>query len=33
MNLGLSNKLKSEFRNFIPIERPIINTENIPPII
>lgn len=30
MNLGLSNMLKSEFRNFIPIERPIINTENIP---
>jgi hypothetical protein len=22
--------LKSEFKNFIPIERPIVNTENIP---
>jgi hypothetical protein len=30
MNLGLSNMLKSEFKDFIPIERPIINTENIP---
>jgi hypothetical protein len=30
MNLGLSDMLKSEFKNFIPIERPIINTEIIP---
>lgn len=30
MNLGLSDMLKSEFKNFNPIERPIINTENIP---
>jgi hypothetical protein len=30
MNLGLSDMLKSEFKNFIPIERPIINTEYIP---
>jgi hypothetical protein len=30
INLGLSDMLKSEFKNFIPIERPIINTENIP---
>jgi hypothetical protein len=27
MNLGLSNMLKSEFKNYIPIERPIINTK------
>jgi len=30
MNLGLSVLLKSEFNNYIPIDRPIINTENIP---
>ena len=30
MNLGLSDMLKFEFKNFIPIERPIINTEIIP---
>lgn len=30
MNLGLSVLLKSEFNNYIPIGRPIINTENIP---
>jgi len=30
MNLGLSDMLNYEFKNFIPIERPIINTENIP---
>lgn len=30
MNLGLSNMLKSEFNEFIPVERPVINTENIP---
>jgi hypothetical protein len=30
MHLGLSNMLKSEFNEFIPVERPVINTENIP---
>nr|QCW06933.1 hypothetical protein [Drechslerella brochopaga] len=30
MNLGLSNMLKFEFNEFIPVERPVINTENIP---
>jgi LAGLIDADG endonuclease/NADH-Ubiquinone oxidoreductase (complex I), chain 5 N-terminus len=30
MNLGLSELLKSEFQNYIPIDRPFINTENIP---
>jgi hypothetical protein len=30
MNLGLSDLLKSEFSYFTPLERPIINTENIP---
>ena len=29
MNLGLSDKLKNEFKEFIPVERPVINTENI----
>jgi len=30
MNLGLSHMLKSEFKNFIPIERPKFKTANIP---
>ena len=30
MNLGLSDFLKSEFNENIPVERPFINTENIP---
>jgi hypothetical protein len=30
MNLGLSDLLKSEFIDFTPLERPVINTENIP---
>ena len=30
MNLGLSDMLKSEFNKFTPVERPVINTENIP---
>jgi hypothetical protein len=30
MNLGLSDFLKSEFNNFTPVERLVINTENIP---
>jgi hypothetical protein len=30
INLGLSEQLKSEFKNFSPVERPIIITENIP---
>jgi hypothetical protein len=30
MNLGLSDMLKTEFKGFIPVERPVINTENIP---
>jgi LAGLIDADG endonuclease len=29
MNLGLSDKLKSEFNDYSPVQRPIINTENI----
>jgi len=29
MNLGLSDFLKSEFKNYIPIKKPVINTENI----
>jgi hypothetical protein len=29
MNLGLSDLLKSEFKNYIPVEKPIINIENI----
>jgi len=30
MNLGLSDLLKSKFKGFIPIEKQIINTNNIP---
>ena len=30
MNLGLPDKLKTEFKGYIPVERPVINTENIP---
>ena len=30
MNLGLSDFLKSEFKEFTPVSRPIINTKNIP---
>lgn len=30
MNLGLSDTLKSEFKGFIPVERPAIVTDNIP---
>jgi hypothetical protein len=30
INLGLSDLLKSEFNDFTPVERPIINNENIP---
>lgn len=30
MNLGLSDKFKTEFKGYIPVERPVINTENIP---
>lgn len=30
MNLGLSDMLKSEFKNFIPIERPKFKTASIP---
>ena len=30
MNLGLSDFLKSEFNDFIPVERQVINAENIP---
>jgi hypothetical protein len=29
MNLGLSDKLKTEFKDFIPVERPVTYTENI----
>ena len=30
MNLGLSDMLKSEFKGYSPVERPVINSENIP---
>ena len=30
INLGLSDLLKSEFNIFTPVDKPIINTENIP---
>jgi hypothetical protein len=30
MNLGLADLKKTEFSPFKPIERPIINTKNIP---
>jgi len=30
INLGLSEKLRSEFKNFTPVERPILKIENIP---
>lgn len=30
INLGLSDFLKSEFNKFTPVDRPVINTENIP---
>lgn len=30
MNLGLSDFLKSEFKDFIPVDRQVINTLNIP---
>jgi hypothetical protein len=30
MNLGLSDLLKSNFNNTVPVERPIITTNNIP---
>jgi len=30
MNLGISHDLKSDFSKFIPVERPLILTENIP---
>lgn len=30
MNLGLSDKLKSEFAGYTPVERPVINNDNIP---
>lgn len=29
MNLGLSDKLKTEFKGYIPVERPVINTKKI----
>jgi hypothetical protein len=29
MNLGLSDVLKSEFPGYIPVERPVINSDNI----
>ena len=29
MNLGLSDKLKSEFSEYIPVQRPIINCDNL----
>lgn len=30
MNLGLSDLIKSNFKNTVPVERPIITTNNIP---
>ena len=30
MNLGLSDMLKSEFKGYSPVERPVINSENTP---
>ena len=30
MNLGLSNLLRSEFKDFIQVERPLIQTKTIP---
>jgi hypothetical protein len=30
INLGLSDQLKSEFSNSIPVERPVITTTQIP---
>jgi hypothetical protein len=30
MNKGLSDMLKSEFKEYSPVKRPLINTENIP---
>jgi hypothetical protein len=29
MNWGLSDKLKSEFANYTPVERPVINYDNV----
>jgi hypothetical protein len=29
MNLGLSDTLKSEFAGYTPVERPVINYENV----
>jgi hypothetical protein len=30
MNLGLTDTLKSDFINTVPVERPVIKTTNIP---
>ena len=29
MNLGLSDKLKSEFTGYTPVQRPVINYDNV----
>ncbi|KAA8628026.1 hypothetical protein SMACR_12657 [Sordaria macrospora] len=29
MNLGLSDTLKSEFAGYTPVERPVINCDNV----
>jgi hypothetical protein len=29
MNLGLSNTLQSEFAGYVPVERPVVNYDNI----
>ena len=29
MNLGLSDMLKSEFAGYTPVERPVINSDNV----
>ena len=30
MNLGLSDKLKAEFKGYSPVERPVVNNEKTP---
>jgi hypothetical protein len=30
MNLGLSDKLKTEFKGYSPVEKPVVNNEKTP---
>jgi hypothetical protein len=30
MNLGLSDKLKAEFKGYSPVEKPVVNNEKTP---